>query len=562
MDLQPIKDRLRKLSRTVKQDVIDPLLVTDDYRNRVSEEIRTSMNDADSRSINARNRLKIARRELRSETGKQLHDKYLGGDNDPKKMRFEVVVSPEASGNGKQRRECVEIDEAGKAHIIKDPEQIKDERLRRLEQRLGEAPQETPQSEIEVKEIQPSLDLLLRYYEHEGVVGEKNNAILSTFALIMKRYFGVEGPSGSGKSFVVNKAVKLMSDLVYTMELSSNTAESYNADEINRHEIIYIPELQKAMGNKNAIMIELIKNLSEGRDAKRLVRDQDMRQNVLYRITSGKGIAYTLALENIYKKDVELSRRVFQLYTDMSKKHTDEILKSKAKGRFMTEEEKTRITPQELEALKKHALTCIRLDFQNYINPFSEYLDSTIPRENKARSFDDHLFGLMNASAKFHYHERLVSEGNIFLNLQDAYLINELYARQFLLSVLRIPILGEQILEYFSEQQSTSGVTDIYHKLRGENSGITSAVVQDALDDLANVGFLEKRGKTGPYSIGRRSLASESSIDWQASFRDGYEKMKDKFPGLIDDWLKTQLIDDAIKVYNPIKGEYKTIVDI
>jgi len=316
------------------------------------------------------------------------------------------------------------------------------------------------------------------------------------------------------------------------------------------------------MGNKNAIMIELIKNLSEGRDAKRLVRDQDMRQNVLYMITSGKGIAYTLALENIYKKDVELSRRVFQLYTDMSKKHTDEILKSKAKGRFMTEEEKTRITPQELEALKKHALTCIRLDFQNYINPFSEYLDSTIPRENKARSFDDHLFGLMNASAKFHYHERLVSEGNIFLNLQDAYLINELYARQFLLSVLRIPILGEQILEYFSEQQSTSGVTDIYHKLRGENSGITSAVVQDALDDLANVGFLEKRGKTGPYSIGRRSLASESSIDWQASFRDGYEKMKDKFPGLIDDWLKTQLIDDAIKVYNPIKGEYKTIVDI
>lgn len=286
----------------------------------------------------------------------------------------------------------------------------------------------------------PSIEDLILYYKAKGVVGEESNSVLQTFCAVNGLSFGVEGYSGSGKTFLVDKLISLLPQYeIYRIGLSSDLAILNDAAKINGKKFIYIPEIQKAMKKKDAPIIEVIKNLTEGKDAERIVT-VEQGKTISYKIKSGITVIYTLALENDFKKDDETARRFITLTTDSSKKHIDEILEYKAKSRVFFDA--TSITSAEEENLKQHLYQCINSSF-SYKDPFAVYMNRHIPPTQKTVGFIEHYYGLLNGCAKFHNKSREKSGKDIFLDIQDHIIIHQLYHDEFCKTIKRISKNGD-----------------------------------------------------------------------------------------------------------------------
>ncbi|MBN2566894.1 hypothetical protein JXB02_02285 [Candidatus Woesearchaeota archaeon] len=414
----------------------------------------------------------------------------------------------------------------------------------------GQGEEKTPQT------ARVDLDLLLRYYKQKGVVGEEKNLVLATFAALNRQHFGIEGPSGSGKTFIVEPLIALIEDEVYRMELAARTAETYNTDEINAKRIIYVPELQKAVKGSGFLVTEMLKNLTEGKDFVRRVKSPRDDTVTAYRIGAGKGVIYTLAFENDFKKDVELSRRVFQLYTDISKEHNQRVIDyiSDSQCRGLGGEEG--LTPAEEAALYAHAQEVLAFGPEGFINPFARYLGALVPPENKAKSFISYYYDLMGSSAKFFHQDRTMSGGSVLVDLQDAYTVHTLYGKQFLMSILKVPMLGEGIMERLNGTADALSPDDIYAYLRTDRTGITKTLVKETMEELADVGYLERVGprRESQYRKGESLQAFDSKVDWQACWDAAKEVILERAPDLYEPWAGHQTEGGALLLVHPLKG--------
>ncbi|MFH1769981.1 MAG: hypothetical protein ABH828_00305 [archaeon] len=275
---------------------------------------------------------------------------------------------------------------------------------------------------------------LVNFYQNKGIVGEENLLCSMTIAAVNGSSFGVEGYSGSGKTFIVDKLIEILPD-VYQIQQSSNLAVFYDMENINGSKFIYIPELQKAMKNKNAAIIEVIKDLTEGKDSNRIVTQVKKNNVTEYSIKSGVSIIYTLAIENNFKKDSESSRRLIRFKTDSSQEHLDEIHNYKAKQRYSIGE--TEIEKKVLESrVTKHLEQIIGIENVNIIDPFSNYLVEMIPKTQKSVGYIDHYYSLLDGCAKFHFNERqkVSIDGQIYMltNLEDHFNVFNMYFKEFI----------------------------------------------------------------------------------------------------------------------------------
>lgn len=401
----------------------------------------------------------------------------------------------------------------------------------------------------------PTLVDLLNFYRHNGLVGEEKTAILQTLGAIHGLCFGIESLSGSGKTYTLNIILDLLpKEYVYIIPQASDKAIMYDTEKVNQAKIIVVTELQKSANNKT--VIEVLKDLGEGRTAERKVTKADRSGVEEQKIEAGKSIIYTLALENWFKKDRELERRYFQLYTDISEGQTRRILSSAAQKEYLTEEDLRIMSDGEILALKEHIRGCLILSPSRYINPFADSIIQNMPTNIKARSFINHYFNLIQASAKFHHRERLKEGGNIFVSLEDVYLISELYNEQFLKSTLRIPLAGEELLTLFDEERFTSSA-DVHKRLKHKKSPLTFPVVNDMLEELAEAGYLEKEdydSRGDNYRKISDIKIIENKIDWQSVWESGLEIIMKNYPERAGAWIEAQAKDGRVSALDPLKG--------
>lgn len=274
---------------------------------------------------------------------------------------------------------------------------------------------------------------LVKYFRNNGLVGEENLVVSVALALVSRNSFGIEGYSGSGKTFITDTLISLVEDKVYRVGLSSQLAIFNDTERVNSKEIIYIPELQKAMKSRNSAVIEAIKDLTEGKDATRLVTSKKGDSVKEHRIKKGRSIIYTLALENSFKADEESSRRFIRLRTDHSTEHIEEIHQAKVRKRYSFEESEE--NEQVLEfRLKNHLDYCLNLDVK-IIDPFAEYFINFIPQTQKSVGYVEHYYSLLDASAKFHHSERVgfAVDGQqyLILDLADHFTVFSAYYKEF-----------------------------------------------------------------------------------------------------------------------------------
>jgi hypothetical protein len=305
------------------------------------------------------------------------------------------------------------------------------------------------------------LGTLLRWYKKKGIVGEENNCILQTLALSSGIHFGVEGYSGSGKTFLVDAAMGLLPEgMVYTLELMSETAVMYDAERINTCSVLYIPELQKAYtgGKKTPLIAEVIKSLTEGKSITRTVTGKG---KAVHRATIYPGctVVYTLAHENALKKDDETARRFIVLETDASIEQREKIREAKAEGRFFREQYQT--SPEDEIKLKKHLYAIMQTKESKEVrDPYAMAMQRYLPATLRGACFTEHYFDLVEASAAFHYPQREERDGSLFTSLEDHALIQDLYFPRLFdqLTEMDVSKDDQQILEEAKKRWDTEGI--------------------------------------------------------------------------------------------------------
>ena len=424
------------------------------------------------------------------------------------------------------------------------------------------------------KPIDITLATVLSYYQQQGLVGEERTALVQTLGAINQLCFGIESLSGSGKSYTVDILVRklLNKSDVYSMELSSKTAEMYDADTINKAKIIYIPELQKAMNSSNPLIIEVLKNITEGKDASRKVRDQSTQTNKKFTIKGNKGVIFTLASENAFKYDAEFARRVFILYTDISEQQTDNIIKYKAASkRHATGVGRHEMPDASIRAVKEHISECLYFPEVEFENPFADYIAGFIPRTIRARSYDDYFFDLIEASTKFNHKNRVRNDGVLFVNIEDVYTIDNLYWKQFVKTLLKIPLLGETALNVFNgndddsfrDQRKYLSAQDVYMDIRNENTSINYHVVEETLERLVGAGFLEKddhKARKPRYFRVNEMPDFEQPMQWQKCFETGLAFMQENYPALAESWLMSQMDGNDVAARSPVDDSRVVLV--
>ena len=285
----------------------------------------------------------------------------------------------------------------------------------------------------------PTFEDILKYYRSEGIIGEEKNAILITLAATYGAQFGIIGDSGSGKTLLALALMKLLpSSYVYELQLASDQSLFNDVDEINGKKFIYISEAQKPLKKKDSTILEIIKTLGEGKDVKRKVT-LSKGKVIDYVINGGPKIIFTLANENDFKLDTELSRRFMLFYTDSSKEHVEDVITENAKSRA----EIKSIDKKHSLALSNYIKRSLDSDYSGFVDVFSEAFTKYIPKVPKAVGYVNHYYDLLNACAKFHSAERMLDENNhLFLDLEDYYLIHQLYYPNFLTSLKNLSTKG------------------------------------------------------------------------------------------------------------------------
>lgn len=455
--------------------------------------------------------------------------------------------------------------------------------------------------DLSCMQYKPTMKKIVDYYKHMGLVGEEKTAILQTLLAIKRQHFGIEALSGSGKSASMdilanhNKlgdSILLPKRKVYIMGLSSKTAAMYNQESINEADLIYVEELQKL--GTSLEMTEFLKNLAEGKDVTRDVRDQANRENLKLKINKGKGIMYTLALENTHKNDIEMKRRFITLSTDVSKTQTKNVISRKAQERFNRDALNV-LEDKELLNLKSHISECIEYGKSpnlKYENPFAEYISKFIPMpDQKARSFCDHYFNLVEASCLFNHKNRVsFTTGNkrltkhLLVNIEDIIVIQELYSDTFNRDIHGVPPLGMEILKVFdlidyaktihvqkglNEYNPTDNkkkwvtVADIHDALKEKfNIVLSHKVTKDTCDALYDAGYLIKNSggaNMSEYTISDKIADFKTSIDWIECLNEGINKIKDVFPDKYDEWIASQSKDNKIIWHHPITDDIITV---
>jgi hypothetical protein len=422
------------------------------------------------------------------------------------------------------------------------------------------------------KPYTPHTKDLLDFSQTCGLVEEKENFILLALSAINKISCGVESVSGSGKSVLTDILMELIpKEKVYNMGLSSNTATMYDYKALNQSDIVYIEELQKAMNSSNPIVVELLKNMTEGKELTRKVYDAVSKEVIQHKIKGNLGVVYSLALENKQKKDEELHRRVITFMTDISQDQNRRVVKYIGKTRFNRKRLKIQ-SSQTTRDLKAHINVVMDLANNKVENPFAEYVAEQVPVPfTIVRSYVGHYFNLVDGSTKFYFKERMKEGDNFVSSIQDVFNIHTLYGKIFNQKIHQLPQLGKEIMDIFDDKtkgwkkneekqqqqlftEEDEGnkryldITQVHKSLKAKGVLLKHKVISDQCDLLIEAGFIAKE------SSGRKNLyyktdeveEFEGNFNFQKCFEAGYENMKEHFPDLAEKWKDSQVNEDGL----------------
>lgn len=359
---------------------------------------------------------------------------------------------------------------------------------------------------------------VIRYNQSNIVNGETSTPILeeektciaATVALSGGLSVLIEGKSRSGKSLILDKLIPLLTP-TYVSKNCSNKAFYSNAEEINKHDYLYITEYQSSVEG-NPVVKEILKLLTENKDA---VNESNGRRSVL---NGDICVLSTGADENIrtQKRDVEVSGRFILLRTRSDSDKIERICEYQDGLSDGTIEDKN-YTYDKLSNLKKHIEETIKNKENKHENPFAKAFAEYLPNTQKSIYYRTLFNSMIKAFTNFDRDNKVKnSQGKLIVGISDIYITYQAYYETYCNSLKKLTSHSYKALE----------------KSLDDNEKEEARKLFEIENEMINV-----------------CLSKE--VDWQEMWNFGYKHMEERNPELLDKWVKMQSKDGKVTVYNP-----------
>jgi len=349
-------------------------------------------------------------------------------------------------------------------------------------------------------------------FGYEKIIGEPNLGVLLTYTLVTNLSWGIEGLPGSSKTLHMKKLLPLI-DNPYITSQTTEAALFEDCDKINSADYLIFTELQKAVTKSKSSkvngIIEVIKDLSEGRDAvlKKVIGNK-VDEHTLY----AKPVGYSRATTNAWDADRELKRRMIILFTssdpEQRKAVNESILSNNHKiwsGLVETNELQRR--------LKDYISNLRNINDVIIYDPYSDCVTDIMPDTVYSTCHIPHYGNMVMASAKFNMYDRLKFKVGdftyIMTELEDHFTVYNAYHSLFI----------EVLKELANSEES-----EIFDHLKEPVWGEWFVKGQDFLQNHPDA-----------------------------------EPIRKKLPDFPNQHLEKQLVDDKIMAFNYISGEREEI---
>lgn len=422
--------------------------------------------------------------------------------------------------------------------------------------------------------------------DHEGnekyapLIGEQNNYLTAVMGFLMGGVpVMVKSWAGTGKTVLANTLYTLVPEADrYEIEMVSGVGIWYDAKKINAAKYIWFNELQNSADNPE--VEKVIKLFGEGRNAHRSVTDiteQDEEGDTAMReqILLWKPWFSTYALGNKAAEKLwndELSRRVLEIYTDVSAVQTTKIVDSYLARWAKADTTVLTMTPFQREMMKYHLAQCIKMreKIKDIKFPGAQALLDGIPDTFvESRSAIKLLAGVVNGYAVYHYKDRIITkDGVLLVTPQDLWYTWTTYGEMFIQKCLRMGMLSKDVLSLFPnlktvgpammDEKSLRGATELQRELKKNGIMITKPKLQKALEELESNGLIERYegDSTKEVRFYKSGLSNFSKVfDWKKIVLTCIDVVRAEYPEYAQDYMKRFCTD--LNVRHPF--EPKTI---
>lgn len=446
--------------------------------------------------------------------------------------------------------------------------------------------------EQQYKNYNPTLYDVSRYFrnifmeekgakKYKPLIGEDKNGITALLGMTLgKLPIILRSGSGAGKTVIMNSVMSCIPERMYKeIQASTATAIWNETENINNHNFLIFNELQVSGGSGD--VLEILKTLGEGRDAHRNVTDVTAgragEDRVVENVINWKPFMTSVALENDKGKkmfDAELSRRMLELYTDMSSTQTRRIndyaldVYERGVDEMLTMEE------QEIDLLKYHIEQCILFTdnlVQGYRFPAATKLADYIPAHFvQARSALPIFLQFVSAIAAFHYKDRIVTEDGILLvTPQDLYMAWECYGMRFLQRCLNMEIMADELLQIFPPREGLTNISrdrqlnmsEIKARLKEIKIHIGTSKLKTLVESFVDNGILDMEtdhelDEVLYYKTGLDDMNSQ--LEYKDFIEHAKASVREQFPKYADDYIKR--FCDAPWVSHPFQASKVNLI--
>ncbi|MBT4540222.1 hypothetical protein HOC35_01795 [Candidatus Woesearchaeota archaeon] len=520
--------------------------------------------------------------------------------NSGKENEDNVQKDVEAKKEAKERKKVVPLNALAQEHLerevyIPDTDEIIEKKdieeseanntqNQDLDSKLAGLEQEQTIKAIQAKPTRYVLD----HMKDIGVGGEEKNILSVLYSILGGVNVMFISPSGSGKTVILDACLSLFpEDQIYKMISSTNAAEVRNFEEMNKARIGYILEAKNYLGGGgDNEHYKMILCLAEGKNyTKRLTSSTKNQETGEREITelvleANKSFITADAIESYLDINEEMRRRFVELMTDTSDEHRKEIIKVVARKMSGLGDKTKVLSDQVTSTLKSYVEEAMGLQGITIVNPFYESISEMIPSSAmRSNSYTKSLFKMISGSALLHHKDRIISDGKLYVELQDVYNVMEVYFQQMCKSMVGYPVFGDDIMEVINEHvekdqsETYSDVDevhftadDIYERVRQVDgySRITIKTVEAILEELYTCKCLEKkkqdfRSKNPAYTLAEEMPFIDISYSWEKGLENAYEHLETENQKLAEFWLEKQVQEGNVMVYNSILGSQTSL---
>ncbi len=426
--------------------------------------------------------------------------------------------------------------------------------------------------------------------KYAPLIGEQGNAIAAIMAFTMgDAPVIIRSWAGTGKTVISNTIWSLLpEDMRYEVEMGSALALWSQTAAIREARFIFFNELQNSADN--AEVEKVLKLWGEGRSAHRSVTDvtrggpeddRNAEQKLDY-----KPFFTTVAVENAAGKKLwndEFSRRMIDLYTDVSEDQTARIVRYMLEMYERGVKQLATMSDVQKEVLREHIKRSVtfRDEFvKEYRFPAASAIDGQIPKKFvQSRSAIGLLIKMMNAFAVYNYKNRILTDDGILLvTPEDLYLTWACYGKRFAQKCFNMEMLADELLQVFPKVQNVGrpsrneqlSIAELKTAMKKLKINIPTSKLKVLLESFCDSGILETQKNPDMEDEQLYFKTGIDEFDQNFNYKEIIEhcmmSVVKNYPKYADDYIKrfctTPIVEHPFSDYkvNLLTGVRETIV--